>query len=123
MAQEKRVNIQETINLLNNGYVRYTKDEREPGKSVQSFYNLNGVLNKELFTHPKLKNLKTKHVTMLIIDDTEEGSPVTEVREVLPAAAGEDENSSANLEEGSAITAAAPVAEVAAVVAGPDIFS
>lgn len=102
MAQEKRVNIQETINLLNNGYVRYTKDERETGKSVQSHYNLNGVLTKELFTHPKLKNLKTKHVTMLIIDDTEEGSPVTEVREVLPANAEEDQ-APANLEEGTVV--------------------
>lgn len=73
-AAQKTVSIAESINMLKNGYTRYKKDEKEPGKSIQSFYGLNGVEAKTLFGHSKLRNLKTitpVESSLLIIDDTE----------------------------------------------------
>ena len=73
-AAQKTVSIAESINMLKNGYTRYKKDEKEPGKSIQSFYGLNGAQAKTLFGHSKLRNLKTitpVESSLLIIDDTE----------------------------------------------------
>lgn len=73
MAETKTLSIKDAISKLHDGYTRYTKDEKEPGRSLQTTYGLSGEQCKEFFNHPKLKNLKTREkVTLMIIDDTDE---------------------------------------------------
>lgn len=82
----KTVSIAESIKMLKNGYTRYKKDEKEEGKSIQSFYGLTGAQAKVLFGHEKLRNLKTiqpVEATLLIIDDTADIAPADTAAETV----------------------------------------
>lgn len=75
--EEKKVVIPEVLKLLKSGYTRYKADDLGYG-SIQEHYKLTGVESKTLFAHPKLKNIKTKVPTLLIIEEEEEaGRPAS----------------------------------------------
>jgi hypothetical protein len=71
-SKMKTVNINEAVNLLKQGYVRWTKQETETGKSLQSHYGLSFSQCQELIKHPKLKGVKTKVKSLLIVDETDQ---------------------------------------------------
>ena len=79
----KSVKITEVLSMLRNGYTRDNTSKlynREIG-SIKEHYGLTNAELKLLFSHEKLKNLKTKPVPSLqIIDDTE--TPVEESGEL-----------------------------------------
>lgn len=84
MSNEKRVVVQEVIALLNSGYTRWKKDETDEVKSIQSHYDLTFTEATQLFANPKLKNLKRKTSTLVIIDTDEIDEAVpTETTEIL----------------------------------------
>lgn len=74
----KQVRISEVLSLLKQGYTRLEKDASEPGKSIQTYYELPGSKVSDIFKHPKLKFQTTDHHAFELIDDTEE--------EVIPEA-------------------------------------
>jgi hypothetical protein len=69
MAQELKIS--EILTLLKQGYKRWTKEENEEGKSIQTHYGLTFSECKEIFKHPKIKGLKSKKLSVKLIDDTE----------------------------------------------------
>jgi hypothetical protein len=77
----KQVRISEVINLLKNGHSRWESDAKEPGMSVEKKLDLTFTECKMLFDHPKLKGIKSRFITLQVIDDTEPGSEVTNVTE------------------------------------------
>lgn len=80
--QVKQVRVSEVITLLKSGYTRWENEAFETEKSIQTHFGLSFSECKELFAHPKIKGLKVKIPTMLIIDDTVEGTEsVTSVGE------------------------------------------
>jgi len=70
MEEVKEIRVSDVISLLKNGYMRWTKDEFEPGKSIQSHYRLSFSECKTLFAVPAIKGVKTKIQTIRVVDDT-----------------------------------------------------
>lgn len=67
----KQVNIPDVIALIRQGYSRFRSKDRGYG-SIQEKYELTGSQVKELFSHTRLKGVKTKYPGLLITDDAEE---------------------------------------------------
>lgn len=112
VAAPKTIRVSEVIAKLKSGYTRWESEAFEEGKSIQAVFGLTFSECKELFKHDKIKGLKTKVPTMLIIDDTVEGQESTTVvsndeEEATP----EVQQAPALVEQ--ALTGASPVAEVA----------
>lgn len=82
-----QVKISDVRALLKQGYTRWENEALEPTKSIQAHYSLSFSDCKILFAHPKIKGLKTRVVTLQIIDDTEDGDgTVTDVTEEMEEA-------------------------------------
>lgn len=75
MARE--IKLSEVVSLLKQGYTRWTKEEnvdgegKADGKSIQTHYDLTFSECKTIFAHPKVKGIKTKKLTITLVDDTE----------------------------------------------------
>lgn len=64
--EKKRIIVEDVVNLLKNGYSRYSKDDVGYG-SIQEKYNLSGPECKQLFAHPDIRNIKVKVPTLEIV--------------------------------------------------------
>jgi hypothetical protein len=104
MQKMKQVKISEVLLYLKKGVTRWKKEDLGFG-SLEEIYNLTFSEVKELIDHPKIKGVKTKIPTLMIIDDTEE---------VLPIPI--DENSQLNFENGKDNTQAQKEVEEIEVV-------
>lgn len=65
---EKKVNLSQLIEDLNNGLTRYKKDDIGFG-SLEKKYNLSTSEMIEVLAHPKLKGIESKIPTFIIVDD------------------------------------------------------
>jgi hypothetical protein len=65
---QKQVKLSEVVELLKSGFTRYKKDDKGSG-SIEEKLSLTPAEAKELFKHPKLVGLKTRPVTLQIVDD------------------------------------------------------
>lgn len=78
MAEKRKVNISEIQRMLKEGKTR---------KDIGDYFGLNGTETKILFSHPKLKGLKTikkKELPIEIYDDTE-GEPLVNPKSIEDA--------------------------------------
>lgn len=97
MARE--IKISEVVSLIKSGYKRWKKEEKEPGKSIQSHYGLTFTEMQEVIKHPKVHGIKTKKVTISLVDDSNDTVMIATLVNAL-------ENTPANV---GVIEAAAPV--------------
>ena len=67
----KQIKLSEVIQLLKSGYTRLPRDERALG-NIKEHFGLSHTELKELFSHSKLKGIKTRFPSIQIIDDIEE---------------------------------------------------
>ena len=77
----KQVKLSEVLSLLKSGYTRWETDATEPTKSIETYYGLSGSDARALFAHAKIKRVKTKIITLEIIDDVEEPEVVLEIED------------------------------------------
>lgn len=82
----KEVVVQDVIQLLKNGYTRWTKDEEGHEGSIQTHYDLSFTDAKTLFAHEKIKNLKVIIPTMVIIDRDDTNATTAPVAALAPTA-------------------------------------
>jgi hypothetical protein len=66
--EPKTIKLSEVVQLLKSGFQRYKRDDKGNG-SIEEKLNLTPAEAKELFSHPKLRGLKTRPVTLQIVDD------------------------------------------------------
>lgn len=84
--QVKQVKVSEILALLKKGVTRRKKEDLGFG-SLEEMYSLTTSELRELSEHPKIKGIKTKIPTLLIIDDTEE-----EVNDLFPVGASTEKS-------------------------------
>lgn len=75
MIEPKQIKVTEVRDLLKQGYYRLAKDDIGYG-SIEAYYGLTPGDVTELFKHPKLRSLKTRIPSFVVVDDTEETSEV-----------------------------------------------
>lgn len=65
-----KISVSKAKELLENGYVRWTKqEENKDGKSLQSYFGLNTVQMQQLLKRPELKNKRVTDNTVLFEED------------------------------------------------------
>ena len=63
------LSITKAVELVKDGYVRWTKDEITAEKSLQSYFKLNTQQMKALLARPELKNKRTTDNTLVFVED------------------------------------------------------
>lgn len=78
------IKISEIIQDLSNGYVRYKRqDTQKTGKSIQEKYNLSDADMLVLTQHEKVKGIRTKQISSLVLIDDTNTTQITEPVKVI----------------------------------------
>ncbi|HEY4062301.1 MAG TPA: hypothetical protein VGM30_10395 [Puia sp.] len=84
----KQVKISEILGLLKSGYTRWEVDAVEPGMSIETVLALSTADLKSIFSHAKVKRVKTQFKTIEIIDDVEAPAATLIIEDDTPGQQG-----------------------------------
>lgn len=71
------LSIKRAVELIESGYVRWTKDETTPTESLQTYFGLNTKQMQTLLKRPELKNKRTTDNSLIFEEDLEVNDIVT----------------------------------------------